>query len=147
MRSSTEVKVTFDFNDFAEALTSTEKESSAKREAYQTLMARNHFLVLTDVIEEQYLEIGRRNRAAVTQFIARVRQECRIARPSRRGGRLPEIQGLPSQHRRLFQEAIRTGSHFLITQWDEWLALSMEIREHYQLSIVTPTEYIRQVSS
>lgn len=146
MYRSTEVRVTFDYDDFIEALTATEEEHSPKREAYQTLKEHDHLLVLTTVIVRQYQGAGFRNPALVGRSIAQARQDCRVTE-QRRGGRPPNIPRLPTQHRRLFQAAVQAGSNFFITQWERWLDLSKEMEERYQLLVVTPSEYIRRVSS
>jgi hypothetical protein len=145
VRAASDVRVTFAYDEIADALTSSPEEHSPARQAYETLRARLHYLVLTAALEQAYQDWGRKNPSLVTRVIAQLNQECkgRIIR-RRRGGLPPDVPGLGGWHKEVFYEAIQTRSNYLITHWQPWLNLSRTMEREHGLAVMQARAYVER---
>jgi len=111
---------------------------------YTTIQANGHTLVLTPRIRDEYSREAARNGYSgsfVQQFLAYLQEDAGVARQCRTRHPTP-TRHIPSQHKYLIVDAVRTGAEYLVTYNQRWLERERDIRRSYGLHIVTPQSFI-----
>ena len=121
-----------------------EPEESAATELLHVIRNNHHVIVTTEnLIEREYEPTSQRYGLTPLLPGLRLLASEGLVRRARRES-LPTLTGVPQEHRRFFQEALRTGSQYFLTRRESWLGLRDRLSERHNLLVVTPEEYVQR---